>query len=65
MGFYLSVSTILFSPYVNIFFHFTIKNPKSEAAERISKLKKDFSIAEDARQKFIKANPFEKKSNAF
>ena len=38
-----------------------IKNPKSETAERISKLKKDFSIAEDARQKFIKANPFGKK----
>ena len=37
------------------------KNPKSEAAERISKLKKDFSIAEDAQQKFLEASPFGKK----
>ena len=38
-----------------------IKNPKNETKERISKLKKDFSIAEDAQQKFLKASPFEKK----
>ncbi|MEA1937456.1 MAG: hypothetical protein U9N04_05135 [Patescibacteria group bacterium] len=38
-----------------------LKNPKNETAERISKLKKDFSIAEDAQRKFTKASPFGKK----
>src|SRR5680860_1109378 len=38
-----------------------IKDPKNETAERISKLKKDFSIAEDAQRKFSKATDYEKK----
>ena len=39
-----------------------INDPKNEIGERINKLKKSFSIAEDAKQKFSKASDSDKKA---